>query len=624
MAGSRAAFLLLVILGAFSVTACREEGDIQITSLKFTGVEQVDADALANALQTKQGSRLPWGRKRFFDRRAFEADLKRIEAFYRDRGFPDARVRSFDAELNDAQDKVAVTVDISEGEPIRVTEIHLRGFEVLTEEQQGRLRETLPLQPDRPLDRQLELASRERALNVLRDEGYPYAQVSLTEEEIGAKRRTLTLTATPGVLAHFGPIDVKGAVGVGENVIRRQMTFEPGDRFTRRDMRDSQRKLYSLELFEFANITSLEEPVLMNEEVPVRVTVAEGKDRKVTAGVGYGTEEQGRARIRWEHRNIFGGAQRFGAEGKWSSLDRGVRLDYREPYFLSPHFSLSFDGQAWQAHEPVYETKQLGGRITLRRQSNPLHFWTVSLIDEYLWHSIADEALLDFTVRDDLIALGLDPRSGEATGTLSAVAFDITRNTTTSLLDARQGYMVTGHVEQAGRWLRGTYNYWAASAEGRLFLPVSDQVVVANRLRVGSLVPTDDLGENVPFYKRHFLGGASSIRGWGRYEISPLSGFGFPIGGMSVLEGTSELRLPIKGKISAAAFFDFGNVWTGSWDLDVSDLRYAVGPGIRYQTPIGPARFDVGYQLNPIEGLLVDGAPQKRRFRMHFSIGQAF
>jgi outer membrane protein assembly factor BamA len=85
MAGSRAAFLLLVILGAFSVAACREEGDIQISSLKFTGVEQVDADALASALQTKKGSRLPWGRKRFFDRRAFEADLKRIEAFYRDR-----------------------------------------------------------------------------------------------------------------------------------------------------------------------------------------------------------------------------------------------------------------------------------------------------------------------------------------------------------------------------------------------------------------------------------------------------------------------------------------------------------------------------------------------------------
>ena len=58
--------------------------------------------------------------------------------------------------------------------------------------------------------------------------------------------------------------------------------------------------------------------------------------------------------------------------------------------------------------------------------------------------------------------------------------------------------------------------------------------------------------------------------------------------------------------------------------MDFNDLRYAVGPGLRYQTPIGPVRFDFGYQLNPIPGLLVNGEPQSRRWRIHFSIGQAF
>src|SRR5262245_59898501 len=106
----RSRVLLFVLLAAALAGACHEEGDVQISSLTFTGVERVDKAALANALLTRTGSRLPWGRKRFFDRRAFEADLKRIEAFYRDRGFPDARVTSFDAKLNDAQDKVDVTV----------------------------------------------------------------------------------------------------------------------------------------------------------------------------------------------------------------------------------------------------------------------------------------------------------------------------------------------------------------------------------------------------------------------------------------------------------------------------------------------------------------------------------
>lgn len=614
----------MVFAVAFSVAACREEGDIQISSLDFTGVEQVDKDALASALQTKEGSWLPWGRKRYFDRRAFEADLKRIEAFYRDRGFPDARVRSFDVMLNETQDKVSVTLDIEEGEPIRVTAIDFEGFDVLTEAQLETLRDTLPLQPERPFDRQLAIASRERALNTLRDEGYPYAQVTLGDEEVGARARRLTVRAEPGVLAHFGLVDVHGPQTVGEEVVRRQLTFERGDRFTRRAMRDTQRKLYGLELFEFANVEALEEPELQNPEVPVRITVAEGKHRKVTTGIGYGTEEQARARIRWEHLNLFGGAQKFGAEAKWSSLDRGVRLDYREPYFFARHLSMNFDGQAWQAREPVYSTNQVGGRVTLRHQAVPQQFWSISLASEYQRSVITPAALEDFGIRDELIALGLDPRGDPTDGTLTAVAVNFNRNTTNSLLDARRGYLVDGRVEKAAPWLRGTYDFWAATAEGRHYLSVGERVTVANRLRFGSIAAADDLDINVPFYRRYFLGGASSLRGWGRFEVSPLSGFGFPIGGLSMIEGSSEVRVPLWGKFGAVAFLDYGNVWAESWSFDARDLRYAVGPGLRYQTPIGPARFDVGYQLNPIEGLLVNGEPEKRRFRLHFSIGQAF
>jgi outer membrane protein assembly complex protein YaeT len=614
----------LVLLVALTGFACREEGDIQISSLEFSGVEQIDEGALRAVLQTKKGSWIPWGRKRYFDRRAFEADLKRIEAFYRDRGFPDARVSSFDVNLDETQQKVDITVNISEGEPIRLAAVELQGFEVLDQGQRRSLIEGLPLQKDQPLDRQLALASRERAVNALRDSGYPYAEVQLNENEAGPRQRTIVLAATPGTRARFGPIEIVGQRSVGEHVIRRQLTFDSGELFTRRDMRETQRKLYQMELFEFVNVESLEDRELQPEEVPVRITVAEGKHRKINLGVGYGTEEQARTRLRWDHYNFFGGAQHAGFEGKWSSLDRGVRADYREPYFFGRNFSMNFDGQAWQAQEPVYDLDQVGGRATLRHQANQQNYWSVSLINEFQRSAIANEALLDFTVRDDLIALGLDPRSGESRGTLSAVAFNIGRNTTTNILDARSGYMVSAQVEQAGKWLWGTFNYWSASGEGRHYLSVGRRLVLANRIRLGTIDGFGNLAANVPFYKRYFLGGASSNRGWGRFEVSPLSGFGFPIGGHSMLEGSSEVRLPVWGKLGAVAFLDYGNVWSQTAHFDVADLRYSVGPGLRYNTPIGPARFDVGYQVNPIDNLLVNGEPQKRRWRMHFSIGQAF
>ncbi len=87
---------------------------------------------------------------------------------------------------------------------------------------------------------------------------------------------------------------------------------------------------------------------------------------------------------------------------------------------------------------------------------------------------------------------------------------------------------------------------------------------------------------------------------------------------------SSELRAALHGNLGGVVFLDAGNVWAAAWAIRLSDLRYAIGPGLRYQTPIGPIRFDFGYQLNPIPGLIVNGSPQARRWRVHFSIGQAF
>ena len=211
MPRGRHPFTLLIPLVALLLVGCREEGDIQIHTLDFEGVKQVDKRALANALQTKRGSRLPWGHKTYFDRRMFEADLERVQAFYRDRGFPDAHVASFDVKLNDKQDQVDVIVRISEGDPTLVANVDLTGFEVLSPSEQRSLRESLPLQPKKPLDRQLAQASRERALNALRDHGYPYARVTVDENDGSTgKEAVIRLVAEPGEPATFGSVEITG------------------------------------------------------------------------------------------------------------------------------------------------------------------------------------------------------------------------------------------------------------------------------------------------------------------------------------------------------------------------------------------------------------------------------
>jgi outer membrane protein insertion porin family/translocation and assembly module TamA len=482
----------------------------------------------------------------------------------------------------------------------------------------------VPLKVGAPRDRQLVVTTHEMAVNELKDHGYPYAKVDTGEDDgPDGKSATLTFSAVPDKMAHIGPIEIQGNKTVSARVIERELTFKTGDLYQRSVLQDSQRRLYGLELFQFANIEPLN-PELQPTEVPIRITVAEGKHQRVNFGVGYGTEEKARVDAEYHHVNFLGGARLAGAHARWSSLDRGIRLDFNQPYFFAPHFSLGGEAQQWYTYTPAYQSTITGAKATVTHQGSPRTSWAISLTNEHTNSAIAPAVLSDVTLYNNLIALGLDPTTGAQSGTLNAAGFDLQHSTADNALDAHHGYQIALHAEQAGRFLPGTFNYYALAVDGRQYLPIGGRAVFASRLQLGNIRPVGGEQANVPFSKRYFLGGATSIRGWGRYEVGPLSGSGLPIGGDSMLALSEELRANLRGKLGAVFFIDGGNVWAQSWGLRLSDLRYAVGPGLRYQTPVGPIRLDVGYQLNPIAELRVNGQPQQRRWRIHFSIGQAF
>lgn len=623
--------ILAIVLLAATAAACKEGGTVTVHSLSFKGVKGVDEALLRGALATREntkvpvvGWQLPWGRKNYFDRGRFDADLKRIEAFYADSGYPDARVTDFDVKLNARQDAVDVTLTIDEGQPVTVAAVEFKGFEVIPPEHLAQLQRQVPLSPGAPRDRRQVTATHELAVNELRDHGYPYAKVSTAEQDgASGKTATIVFTAEPGPVAHFGPVEIAGNSSVSDRVIERQLTFKPGDLYRRSVVQDSQRRLYQMELFQFVNVESLN-PEQQPPQVNTRVTVAEGKHQRVNFGVGYGTEEKARVDGEYHHVNFLGGARSAGVHGRWSSLDRGLRLTFNQPYFFAPHLSLGGEAQRWYTFTPAYGSVVTGARATLTHRESTRFSWAVSLSSERNSSSIKENVLNDPTLYADLIALGLDPTTGKQEGTLGALGFDLQRSTADNLLNARRGYQLAFHGEEAGRLLPGTFNYYAMSVDARHYLPVSDRLVLANRVQLGAINAAGDDPAQVPFSKKYFLGGASSIRGWGRYEVSPLSGSGLPIGGNSMFAFSTEARLSLGGSLGAVAFLDAGNVWPGDFQIRLSDLHYAVGPGLRYQTPVGPVRFDIGYQLDQIPGLLVEGKPQPRRWRIHFSIGQAF
>src|SRR4029453_16977154 len=329
--------LLATLVG---VAGCKEESGVKVTSMTFNGIKAVKASQLKKVLATNSSSKLPWGEKQYFSREQFEADLKRIVAFYHDRGYPDARVTSFDVKLSDDQKSVGITLNISEGQPLVAERIELEGLGVLPPQHRSSLDRTLALKPGQPMDRALVLASQEAALDELKDHGYPYGVVRATEAPGSSDRhRVLTISAEPGPLAHHGELGIQGNSSVSDQVIRRQLTFRRGDIFSQSKLLESQRNLYALEVFQFANVRAVREEGEKPLEIPTQNTVTEGKHRKVNFSLGYGTEEKARVEGDWRHVNFFGGARTAGVHARYSRLDRGVRLNFLQPYFFSRNFS---------------------------------------------------------------------------------------------------------------------------------------------------------------------------------------------------------------------------------------------------------------------------------------------
>jgi len=600
---------------AFSLqnTEAADQQAPHVTDLIIEGVHAVDESELRETLSTRESRWLPWRPKRYFDRNTFEADLERIVKFYASRGYPHARVVSTDVRPDD--DGVAVTIRIEEGPPELIASVRFTGFDVIPPSRRRVLEELALLKPGLPLAEDLATQTAQLAQLALGNAGYPYAQVEIRKTPAGANDVAVDVHAEPGPIGVFGPITIVGNATIDDAVIRRQLAYRPGESFVAAAMQESHRRLVALGLFESVTIEIVGEQ--SPAAVPTRIAVKEADLNQVSYLFGYGTEEQVSGEIQWRHLNFLGGGRTLTLRGRWSSIDRGGEGTFVQPFFFTPRMSLQVRGHAWQLDEPLYTAVFQGGSSRVSYALTAVDRVSVDYLQEHERVQLnADAAAVV-----DRTALALDVLDARQSGMLAQAAVDYSRDTTGEPIRPRRGSRALVRVEKAGGWLPGSFSYYNLSAVGSHYRSVGP-LILAGRIQAGSISPQKRDG--VPFAKRCFLGGADTLRGWGRLEVSPLATTGAPIGGHSMLAINAEIRLPFAGPLSAVVFADAGNVWRDAWTFRLDDLRADAGAGVRIDSPFGLLRLDWGYQLNPIPGLRIDGQPQDRRWRLHFSSGHAF
>ncbi|MGH8064448.1 MAG: outer membrane protein assembly factor BamA [Candidatus Entotheonellia bacterium] len=593
----------------------------EVRQITFTGNTQFSSRTLIGEMASKPRPWLQfWKRGEPYNAPTLQEDLLRIRKYYFDRGFLETAARVAQVQENADENTVAIELAIEEGAPTQVAEVRLTGAIPSELSPVQTLINALPLQAGQRLNKADFDQSQEMLLTRLHNATYARSQV-VPNTVVDQERHTAVVTfeLRPGSPTTFGQITIEGEELVKERAIRSQLRIREGEPYHANELQDSVDAVYGLGMFQAVTPRVLN-PDEQGAPMDVEITVRERKPHSVQLGFGFSTVEQFRGEAQWTHRNLWGGAEQLNFSARASSIQQAAEGRFFLPYFLARR--TSFTQTVFARNQPRIDEDLLGlgdtffGIQDTTPRYSEFSVGTESRVRRVFSRRLSGSGGVEFSrhvfsdVDPDLIGTGVADNN-----TLFIQFAELKWDTSDSILNPTRGVVLRGELDHSTSALISTVSFFKLLLEARHYYSLREKLILASRLSVGGIQPYSG-SETVPSNVRFFAGGPGSIRGYAPNRVGPLDSEGRPIGGDSLLVGSVELRFPISGDLGGVVFVDAGNVYSSSPGYDLGDLRVGFGPGIRYNTPVGPFRLDFGIALNPRSG--------DRFGRLDFSIGQAF
>ncbi len=538
-----------------------------------------------------------------FKKDVLENDVRKIEALYQNSGFLDSKI--FEPVVGRGKKGLILTIRIFEGRQYRVGEIRFSGESGIPEET---LRKTVKLRRGGLFDRETLLSDLLALTTLVNDEGYAQALVSPGVE----KRKEypvadVTYRFERGTKFHFGRVEISGNTKTLDRVIRHNLDVSDGRTYTATGLKTSKENLTRTSYFKDVKISTA--PSATPGEMDAKIEVQEGPTGTLSGGLGYSSLDKIFGVVQVSENNLFGRGWKASLNSQFGARRTTYSLDFRDPYFLDSDFSLLLSAYNTKVLYTDFERKAAGGKAGIGY--NFTRFTNASL-------SLRADSTRILQVGTAASQVLLDEFAKGVQHTRS-LTFGLNRNTTDKFVDPSRGSVQSGSVEYAGGPLGGDSQFVKYFLNAKAFYPVTASTVFSWNAMWAHVVPTTGGGE-IPIFERFFLGGPYSIRGFRSRELSPKDpNTGESIGGNKELIGNLEYVFPLVQEIAfkGVVFFDVGNTWEqGKWPWDGRQLRYAYGAGVRWYSPMGPLRFEWGWNLKP-------GAGESKRV-MEFTIGTAF
>jgi translocation and assembly module TamA len=528
-------------------------------------------------------------------RRRAENDVPKLQQALRSRGYYDSRVG---VGLDERARPVRVVFDVQPGPLYRLGRV-----QIATDQPAPALTlpapEALGLAEGSAAAAQAILDAEAALLERVKAQGYALAEMGQRQVVVDHDERTMEVTYNlePGPHARFGPITIDGLETVERPVVERRLGWEEGELITPEKLQEARRRLIETGLFRSVDI-ALGTSAAETARVPVRLELGERRHRSIGIGVRYRTDEGPGGNIFWEHRNFFGQGEELSVEVDGSGLGFRFGGAFRKPDFLRLDQAFIADAETRIDDTEAFQSTSFGASAGLERIFAPGLIGSLSLAFRYL----------DI---DDLA----DDEGDEQFGLLSLPA-TLSWDTSDDLLDPTRGSRLALDEEPFVDVLGSGVIFNKALASYTHYLQVFDdpRVILAGRAAVGSIFGAER--EDIPADERFYAGGGGSVRGFGFQKGGELDDDGDPLGGRSLLELAGEVRFNITDTVGGVAFLDAGAAFSSNLPDFSEELRFGTGVGLRYFSPIGPVRFDVGFPINRRD--------EDDAFQIYISLGQAF
>ena len=568
---------------------------VLIRDIRFVGNVVFTKSELLKKIETKEKWFLSW----LTDRGAYledtmALDIERIKAAYHDVGYQDVKVKPPEVTLVD--DKyLDVVIEIDEGAQYKVGQVKVSGDLLLPEDQ---LLQYMKLQPGFVFSRTALHDSILALTDLYADSGYAYANVvPLTTKNKKERVIDLNLEIEQGIKVYVERIEIHGNTKTRDKVIRREIGLIEGDRFSARGIKDANRRIRNLGYFDEVNITKKKGSD--DSQTVLDVEVQEHPTGTFSIGVGYSSVDKLMAQGSLSQDNLFGYGLRLNLSGSLGGVSTTYSLGLTDPHFLDTNWTLGGEVYKTEREYDDYDEHRLGGAI---RTGHPVTRYAKA----YLTYRYEQQEILNVRLTDD-------PWVEEGESVLSSVKAELRRNSTDFYQDPSRGGISNLSLEYAG--LGGTEDFLKTIVEHRHFYPLFWGTVFSIHGEIGYVVSTSD--EPVSITEKFFLGGIHTIRGFKSREVGPMDKNGYYIGGEKMGYFNFEYLFPIYKSLGlkGVLFYDTGNAWTKDQDY-FTDMRHSAGAGVRWQSPMGPLRFEWGYNLDPRD--------DEEQSVFEFTIGKAF